>query len=324
MKNFKKLFVLALAVIMCVTVLSVNSFAAFSPNVELKARYSAAGDKLYVSVLTDNSYGAIKATLTYNSALTLEKDSSTFVEGRTKVSDATDKFTEGTGTITFVLVTDKLGEGGGDKLWADFCFSGVGSVTSPEFVLDNISISNLAEEINDNTATLKAEKTITVAPVLNSLGAQYRKADTGVKAAIRFGSRIARANSLEGDKIVASATIKVGEEDCKVLACGHIIAFEDSLTQGNAFEAKYESNTVTAPDGASVIKATKYFTRDDDYIVHTVAAPLAKTENLTRTIVARPYVVYEKANGVAEILHGETMSGTYNGVKEAYDIVTGK
>ena len=113
MKNFKRLFVLVLAVAMCLTAFAISSSAAgeFNPTIGLLARYNETGDKIIVTVTTDEKCGAIMGTLTTNApvndALEIKLADSKFVED-VEAQDNSNYYTEVENGVKFAVVTDKV------------------------------------------------------------------------------------------------------------------------------------------------------------------------------------------------------------------------
>ena len=158
MKSFKRILVLALAVVMCLTAFAISSSAAdeFNPEVKLLARYNETGDKIIVTVTTDDKYGALMGTLTTNAtvndALDIKLADSKFVED-VEAKDNTNYYTEVTNGVKFAVVTDKVAEG--SKTWVDVYFN-VKNIADEmvdadalKFTFADVQVCSVGEELAD-------------------------------------------------------------------------------------------------------------------------------------------------------------------------------
>ncbi len=315
MKNFKKIIVLALAVVVCLTALSVTILAdtAFNPTIKISARFDKTGDKLIAAVVTSQPCGAIKGTLTFSDKLTI--DQAYFVEQ----NDDTKKYVVNGNSVTFVILADDMENG--DTHWADFYFK-VNSVADVTFALSDVEACDVNEtlagegtKIEDATVTLTAEN-------LQALGAQYRKETGNVESALRFGSKLKvdMSNNALGNGKTA-------------VRCGYIAGFEFKLDGADLKETTtFDSTTgeITAVTTGAINKQAQYYLdKGDNYIIYTYAIKgfgKGTTANGDKPvedlpIVARPYVIYKDSNGYG-IEFGTQISKCYSEVEEISDLVS--
>lgn len=318
MKNFKKILVLALAVIMCVTVLSVTTFAeVFNPTVSITARFNETGDKIIASVVTSAPAGAIQATLTFEGAELYTKKMD-FSED----NDQEKHKVEGN-TIKFVLLANDL-NGDGDTHWADFYFK-VPNDGSVSFALTNVSVCDVKENLSDDGIVIKGASLQLTANDLTTLGAQHRKAveDEKIEAALRFGTRLDRnqeTNALSEGKTA--------------IRCGFIAGFEFKLDGAELKVADFDTKTgefsAVTPKAIN-IPAKKCLKDEEQYLIYTYAVvgfddtKMAETGEGTKLvkdlpIIARPYVIYEK-DGVYGIDYGAPISKSYTDVIKASGLI---
>lgn len=311
MKNIKKLFVLVLAVVMCLTAMSVTSLAAgtFEPKVKLNRRYDTTGDKMYITVTTDQPYGAIKATLTFTEGATFKPDNSKFDENAVKSS----MYKLSDNTITFAVATDNLtGTTKGSTSWADLCFD-LGELKTATFSLSDVSVANNEEQLNTNAISVPSVS-ITVDNVMNSLGSQYRNASTGVKSALRFGAKLIRNKA---DNAVEGGT---------AISCGYIVGYTDKINSVGATigaTLNDEGNLVVNDANAMInVVSTKYLESADAYMVYSVAVTFADdSANLGKNIQVKPYVIYKDASGNKYIAWGDVIENSYNNVKATNELM---
>ncbi|MBQ6847874.1 MAG: hypothetical protein IJO62_03030 [Clostridia bacterium] len=312
MKNLKKLLVLVLAIVMCLTAMSVTSLAAdFEPKVQLNRRYDSINDKMYISVTTDKPYGAIKATLAWTAGATIVEADSKFAEAGIENSDM--YTSNGDNSITFVVATDNVtGDDLGTTAWADLCFD-LGQLSTATFSLTDISVADTDEALKDDGIVV-ANKEITVGSILNSLGAQYRAASGEKKDAIRFGTKLFReeaTNAVEGGIAVS---------------CGFVVAYTDTLTTkaatlGATVNAQGE---LVLNDSTAMInvKANNYLTSTATDMVYSVAVYFAdNSANKAKEIQVKPYVIYKDASNAYHIEFGATLNNSYNNIVEINNLL---
>lgn len=319
MKNFKKILVLALAVIMCLTALSVTAFAEpFNPTVSITARFNETGDRIIASVVTSDPAGAIQATLTFNGAK-LDTNKMDFSED----NDQKKHNVEGD-TIKFVLLADDLTKG--DTHWADFYFE-VPDSGSVSFALTNVSVCDVNENLSDNGIVIKGASLELTANDLTTLGAQHRKAveDEKIEAALRFGTRLDRnqeTNALSEGKTA--------------IRCGFIAGFEFKLDGAELkvtdFDTKTGEFSAVTPKAIN-IPAKKCLQDEEEYLIYTYAVvgfddtKTAETNEGTKLvkdlpIVARPYVIYVEDDGETYgIDYGAPISKSYTDVTKASGLI---
>lgn len=319
MKNFKKILVLALAVIMCLTALSVTAFAEpFNPTVSITARFNETGDRIIASVVTSDPAGAIQATLTFNGAK-LDTNKMDFSED----NDQKKHNVEGD-TIKFVLLADDLTKG--DTHWADFYFE-VPDSGSVSFALTNVSVCDVNENLSDNGIVIKGASLELTANDLTTLGAQHRKAveDEKIEAALRFGTRLDRnqeTNALSEGKTA--------------IRCGFIAGFEFKLDGAELkvtdFDTKTGEFSAVTPKAIN-IPAKKCLQDKEEYLIYTYAVvgfddtKTAVTNEGTKLvkdlpIVARPYVIYVEDDGETYgIDYGAPISKSYTDVTKASGLI---
>lgn len=322
MKNFKKILVLALVVIMCLTALSVTAFAEpFNPTVSITARFNETGDRIIASVVTTEPAGAIQGTLTYSSGLTFDSEKTKFSENNNMEKHVHDKDNK---TIKFVLLADDLTKG--DTHWADFYFE-VPDSGSVSFALTNVSVCDVNENLSDNGIVIKGASLELTANDLTTLGAQHRKAveDEKIEAALRFGTRLDRnqeTNALSEGKIA--------------IRCGFIAGFEFKLGGAELkvtdFDTKTGEFSAVTPKAIN-IPAKKCLKDEEEYLIYTYAVvgfddtKMAETNEGTKLvkdlpIVARPYVIYVEDDGETYgIDYGAPISKSYTDVTKASGLI---
>lgn len=312
MKNFKKILVLALAVMMCLTALAVPTFAAtFNPTVSITARFNNAGDRIIASVVTDLPGGAIQGTLTY-SGLTFDATS-------TKVAEQNDqeKYVLGENQIKFVLLANDMVNG--DTHWADFYFQ-VPAAESVTFGLTDVSVCDvketLAEGVSVDNVTLKLSKND-----LRTLGAQYRKENP----ALRFGTRLDRNAETNALTLIKGAT---------AVRCGFIAGFEFKVGEDTELSAEIDDKgIITSVTAGAINKQAKYcLSSDTDHMIYTYAVTGITDDKQVDTdgneevdayvknlpIVVRPYVIYVEADGETYgIAYGTQVSKSFAEVQAA-------
>ncbi len=307
MKNLKKLLVLVLAVVMCLTAMSITSFAAddFNPTVDIFRRYNNSGDKMYLVVTSDKPYGAIKATLEFPEGVTFDIANSKFDENAAKDY----MYTKNGNAITFAVATDNLtGDKKGSTAWAELVFD-MGSLNEATFNLKDISIADIDETLDE--AVPVASKTIKVSNYLNALGAQYRPASQGTPA-LRFASKLFMNRSFVTEKGTAKKI-------------GYIVAWSDVLTRENAtLGATLSGETVVVNNANAMVNipCSNYYVQTETDITYTVAIKYNdNSANLNRKVTVMPYVVIENG-GAYSIELGDAMEKTYNQVVEQYGLQT--
>ena len=324
MKNLKKLLVLVLALVMCVSAISINAFAAnFDTEVYVNTRYSDNGSKLILNITTKDPCGAMKATLSYpKESLKFDAKSSKFGEGEV---DGKYKPDEENGKVTFVVLAKDVVKTG-DTYWADLCFDIIGSGTA-QLVLDDIQVCDINENLDDTVAQAKAP--ITIDAVLNGLGAQFRQGSEGVYDAVRFGSKITRTYDTTHYDVPRSV-ITVNGQPMFAVKCGHIVAFKKNVESVEQLKGVFDSATgvLKVTEGAKHVNvpSTKVYETNEKYLIYTVAVEFdfvdqdkldaAKGSNIS----ALPYVIYRAPEGSEYVIqYGDVIERSYNDVKADYD-----
>lgn len=325
MKNIKKLLVLVLALVMCVSAISISAFAAevFDTGVYLNTRYFVDGNDtyLYVNITTEKASGGLKATLEYPSAmLTFVADKSKFVE-----DDATaDKYNLGTDKLTFVVLTNDLSKG--STYWADLCFKVVGE-GNIALKLKDIQVCDVNENL-DNAVTV-ADLNKTVDEVINGLGAQFRP-EGEKNSAIRFGTKVDRVAKPDDEGLLRTV-ITIAGTDYYAVKAGHLLSYTDDLiTGGLKLDATVDATGKLNCDERIVnSQSSVNYKTTDEYIIFTVAIGFVQNaagtvaEKQAKNISARPYVVYKSIEtGDYEVRFGQTLVNSYNNVKEMYSLVS--
>lgn len=308
MKNFKKILVLALAVMMCLTALAVPTFAAtFNPTVSITARFNNAGDRIIASVVTSEKAGAIQGTLTYSSGLTFDATSTKFSE-----KNDMEKYVPGDNQIKFVLLANDLNDG--DTHWADFYFEvpESGSVT---FGLENVAVCDVNENLADAISVPDVTLTLTEND-LTTLGAQYRETNP----ALRFGTRL--------DRTAATNQLTDG---ATAVRCGFLAGFEFKVGEDTELSAEIDDKgIITSVTAGAINKQAKYcLSSAADHMIYTYAVTGITDEKTTNTgskdeyikdlpIVVRPYVIYVEADGETYgIAYGTQVSKSFAEVQAA-------
>ncbi len=340
MKRVKRLLVLGLAVIMCLTAFAISSSAneTFDVKVNMAARYSDDGDKIIISVTTDKPAGAMKATLTYNSTyVTLDESDTKFIENTAADTDAKAEFykADTNGKITFVVTAKDLDKG--NTHWADVYFNiDKDKLVDDEdivFGLEDIQVCDVTETL-DNGVTVENESVEIESKVLRGLGSQFRKKDTNpendkiTEDAMRFGART-EINAGQGEALVANKVTIDGKE-YNLKRCGFVWAPEFYIKEKlDKFYVKLtdpkSSMELEKFDPKVSVKWTqvsKYYKYDAEtgYFVYTLVF-LAKG-NPDTVWCARPYAIYENpspADGEDKyiIRFGNVLSNSYNGVQQS-------
>ena len=307
MKNFKKILVLALAVIMCLTALSVSTFAAtFNPVVSITARFNDAGNRIIASVVTDLPGGAIQGTLTY-SGLNFDATSTKFAEQNDQ-----EKYVPGQNQIKFVLLANDMVNG--DTHWADFYFE-VPAAESVTFGLTNVSVCDVNETLAEGVSV--ADVTLALSRNdLRTLGAQYRKENP----ALRFGTRLDRNAETNALTLIEGAT---------AVRCGYIAGFEFNVGEDTELTATVdETGKITSVTEGAINKIAKYcLSSEADHLIYTYAVTGITDDKQTTVgeetkyvkdlpIVVRPYVVYVK-DGEYDIAFGTQISKSYAEIQAA-------
>lgn len=319
MKSFKRILVLALAVVMCLTAFAISSSAAgeFNPEVELLARYNETGDKIIVTVTTDEKCGALMGTLTFpeGAALNIQLTESKFVED---VNADNNEFYDKTDTsVTFAVVTSNITEG--STTWADVYFD-VASIadnmvgdSALKFGLNNVQVCDIDEQFVDGKSASNVAVEIPYVS-LRALGAKKEDAANN----ILFGSRVDLTGSTTDFK--ASATIKIGDEEYQAKSCGYAYAYTDNVSANfDEFGVQLVDGEVRVKNSANTLffncKKYKYWDEENGFFVYTLK--LNNVSNASKEISVRPYVVYEAADGSKQLIQGNVISRSCNGIADA-------
>lgn len=327
MKNFKRLFVLVLAVAMCLTAFAISSSAAgeFNPTVDLLARYNETGDKIIVTVTTSDPCGAIMGTLTSNAlsndALEIKLADSKFVED-VEAQDNSNYYTEVENGVKFAVVTDKVTEGG-SKTWVDVYFDvkdikdGMTAASALTFSFNDVQVCSVGEELAEGMSVDAATVEIPYVS-LRALGAK-KQSDAD---AILFGSRVDLTGSSSDAKFATE--IVVNSETYKAKACGYAYAYTSNVSAndfaGFGVQLNGEGNVVALDATTTLVKDCKYYkywNTEDGYFVYTLKVNNIKPANLGKEIAVKPYVVYADANGNKYLMQGNVISRSCNGIAEA-------
>lgn len=310
MKNFKKILVLALAVMMCLTALAVPTFAAtFNPTVSITARFNNAGDRIIASVVTSEKAGAIQGTLTY-SGLTFDATNTKFSE-----NNDMEKYVPGDNQIKFVLLANNLNDG--DTHWADFYFEvpDSGDVT---FGLANVAVCDVNENLADAISVPDVTLTLTEND-LTTLGAQYREDNP----ALRFGTRL--------DRTAATNQLTDG---ATAVRCGFLAGFEFNVDDEELSAEINDKGVITSVTAGAINKQAKYcLSSAADHMIYTYAVTDITDDKQVNIgtqdapdnryvkdlpIVVRPYVIYVKADGATYgIAYGTQVSKSFAEVQAA-------
>ena len=324
MKNFKRLFVLVLAVAMCLTAFAISSSAAdeFNPTVNLLARYNETGDKIIVTVTTSDACGAIMGTLTTNAtvngALEIKLADSKFVED-VKTEDNSNYYTQVTNGVKFAVVTDKVTEG--SKTWVDVYFNvkdikdGMDKADALKFTFADVQVCSVGEELVDGAA-LNDDVSVEIPFVsLRALGAK-KQSDAN---AILFGSRVDLIGSTEDAK--AATNIVIGGVEYKATSCGYAYAYTNNVSADlDNFGVQLDANgevKVKNSTNTLFLNCKKYKYWDEENKKFFVYTLKINNVNPSREISVRPYVVYEAENGTKQLIQGNVISRSCNGIAEA-------
>ena len=304
MKSFKRILVLALAVVMCLTAFAISSSAAgeFNTEAQLLARYSENGNKIIVSITTKDKCGAMMATLNYpiDAGISLNKDKTGyFIEDGSNNDEYFDSSVDG--QVKFAVVTNDVAVGSsGSSHWADFVFDvdvaeikdNTVAAKAIVFELTEIQVCDI-EETLANSVSVDSEKVEFSFKSLRSLGAQKRTDD-----ALRFGTR---ADFEGGSKqnVTAANKITIEGETYTARRCGYTYGYTDKVS-ANDFadfrvelkDAKKGMDLQVVDPNALFVRTQKYYhyNPDENYFVYTLAIKVPST---TAKVSVRPYVVYE-------------------------------
>lgn len=323
MKSFKRILVLALAVVMCLTAFAISSSAAgeFKPEVKLLARYNETGDKIIVTVTTDKVCGALMGTLILPegvsaNSLNIELADSKFIED-VNSDDNKDFYTQTENAVTFAVVTDKVAEG--STTWADIYFAldvdKLDENTNFTFKFQNVQVCNINEELANGITVSDAKVEIPFVS-LRALGAK-KQSDAN---AILFGSRVDLTGSTTDFK--ASTTIKIGDEEYQAKSCGYAYAYTSNVSADfDNFGVKLVDGKVQVKNSANTLffncKKYKYWDEENGFFVYTLKIEDIKDANLNREISVRPYVVYADEDGNKHLMEGNVISRSCDGVASA-------
>ena len=335
MKSFKRILVLTLAVVMCLTAFAISSSAAnaFDPSAQLLARYNENGDKIIVSVTTTQECGAMMATLTYNGkGISLSEDTGRFIEDA-KNEKPGEFFETAEGQIKFAVVTDDVTKG--STHWADIVFDvdvnaiedNTVDTKAIRFKLDDIQVCDINETLDDSV-TVDDETVKFQYKALRGLGAQKRVNDSN--NAIRFGTRVDFEGGSE-QNVTAANKITIEGETYTARRCGYSLAYTNNVKDNfdnfgveltnaaNSMDLTAKNTNTTA-----VVRSTKYYkySAEGDFFVYTlVVSGLNNDTNKAKEISVRPYVIYEADEADAEakyvVINGDVLTNSYNGVNGA-------
>ncbi len=318
MKNIKKIVILALAIVMCITSLSVMSFAeGYDPGVKILTSYDDLGNTIIASVATEQKAGAIKATFAYAGSITINPAGVKLIEN-VSVNEACQ--VDGN-KITFILVTDKAE---GENLWATVPFTLNAEITEDvTFSLTAIEVCDVKAAELGNWISIPDKKLTITSNKLRALGAQYRQKDADTYASddsLRFGTKLFRT---KGTNAIVGGT---------AVSCGYVLGFEFNITAKNGslpdeLTVTLDGSTPKAVANGSFVKqASKGLEFADDYLIYAYAIngfyddegnPKKSGEHILadEKVRATPYVVYQKEDGTYDVAYGQTISKSYNEVK---------
>lgn len=301
MKSFKRILVLALAVVMCLTAFAISSSAAgeFNTEAQLLARYSENGNKIIVSITTKDKCGAMMATLTYpkDKGIALSADTGRFIEDA-KNEKPGEFFETAEGQIKFAVVTDDVTKG--STHWADIVFDvDVAEIKDDTvaakaivFELTEIQVCDI-EETLANSVSVDSEKVEFSFKSLRSLGAQKRTDD-----ALRFGTRADFSGGTD-QNVAAANKITIGGKTYTARRCGYTYGYTDKVSANDFADFRVELTDakkgmdLQVVDANALLVRTKkyyYYNPDENYFVYTLAIKVPST---TAKVSVRPYVVYE-------------------------------
>ncbi|MBR2040476.1 MAG: hypothetical protein IJ948_03765 [Clostridia bacterium] len=325
MKSFKRILVLALAVVMCLTAFAISSSAAgdFNPDVELLARYNENGDKIIVSITTTQKCGAMMATLTYptDKGIALGADAGRFVEDATGNTEYFDDSVDG--QVKFAVVTDNVAVG--STHWADICFdltvANLSDDTTFNFTLEDIQVCDI-EETLDDAVDVGSEEVAFEYKSLRSLGAQKRIADD----ALRFGTRV----DLLGATAEAANQIVIGTTTYTARRCGYTYGYTNNVKGANSDFADFGVELIDAKTGMDLavtnpyslfVRSNKYYRYDAEgkFFVYTLAVTGLNND---KELSVRPYVIYEAQNPAEGddkfvVINGDVLTNSCDGVNNA-------
>ena len=325
MKSFKRILVLALAVVMCLTAFAISSSAAgdFNPDVELLARYNENGDKIIVSITTTQKCGAMMATLTYptDKGIALGADAGRFVEDATGNTEYFDDSVDG--QVKFAVVTDNVAVG--STHWADICFdltvANLSDDTTFNFTLEDIQVCDI-EETLDDAIDVGSEEVAFEYKSLRSLGAQKRIADN----ALRFGTRV----DLLGATAEAANQIVIGTTTYTARRCGYTYGYTNNVKGANDDFADFGVELIDAKTGMDLavtnpyslfVRSNKYYRYDAEgkFFVYTLAVTGLNND---KELSVRPYVIYEAQNPAEGddkfvVINGDVLTNSCDGVNNA-------
>lgn len=332
MKSFKRILVLALAVVMCLTAFAISSSAAgdFTPEAQLLARYSENGGKIIVSITTDVKCGAMMATLTYpiDKGISLNKDDGRFIEDADNKD--TGEFFDSTtdGQIKFAVVTDDVTKG--STHWADIVFDvNVAAIADNtvaaeaiDFELIDIQVCDIYETLDDSVP-VDPENVEFSFKSLRSLGAQKRTDN-----ALRFGTRA----DFGGASVEVANQIVIGNETYTARRCGYTYGYTDKVNENDfadfrveLIDAKKGMDIDVVDDDALCMRAKKYYyyNQAENYFVYTLAI---SGLDAAREVSVRPYVIYEAKNPAEDsdkyiVINGDVLTNSCNGVDSALKFI---
>lgn len=331
MKSFKRILVLALAVVMCLTAFAISSSAAgdFNPEVNLLARYSENGNKIIVSITTTQKCGAMMATLTYptDKGIALGADAGRFVEDATGNTEYFDDSVDG--QVKFAVVTDNVAVG--STHWADICFdidieNLPDASTAIDFELNDIQVCDIDETLDD-AVDVGSEEVAFKYKSLRSLGAQKHTTDN----ALRFGTRADFDKDGVNEGVVAANQIVIEGEVYTARRCGYTYGYTDKVEGANKDFADFRVELIDATKGmdlqvmnanALAVRTQKYYCYNEaeNYFVYTLV--IKGLTNTSRNISVRPYVIYEAQNPAEGddkfvVINGDVLTNSCDGVNNA-------
>lgn len=329
MKSFKRILVLALAVVMCLTAFAISSSAAgdFNPEVNLLARYNENGDKIIVSITTKDECGAMMATLTYptDKGISLSEDTGRFIEDSTGDSEYFDKSVDG--QVKFAVVTNDVAVG--STHWADIVFDvdvaaiedNTVAAEAIGFELTDIQVCDI-EETLANSVSVDSEKVEFSFKSLRSLGAQKATEST----TLRFGTRV----DLQGATVEAANQIVIGTTTYTARRCGYTYGYTNNVKGANNDFADFGVELIDAKKGMDLavtnayslfVRSNKYYRYDAEgkFFVYTLAVTGLNND---KELSVRPYVVYEAQNPAEGddkfvVINGDVLTNSCDGVNKA-------
>lgn len=318
MKNIKKLAVILLAVVMCISAMSITSFATeatFSTEAQVSARFTNDGSQLIATVTTSEAAGAIQATLTYSNKLTYA--SGEFIEKDVTATDVINHDSTNK-TITFVVATDDFQDG--NRYWANFTFNvNKENAEDVKLKLSKVSACDVSETLATGITLKDVEFTMS-ANAIQTLGTQYREVIGTRKAGLRFGTR------LERNEENSTVEIEVeGETDpvaVKAVACGYLWNWESNLNGADLeATATVEDGEVKVDSGSNKVHISKtVMAKDETSMVFGVAFVGFSDANKANSITAKPFVVY-KDGSEYKLLYGDKLTKSYADVESYTELL---